>query len=224
MTLNERWSASRLDRRAVPRVEYRRTAPALLELEGYRCAVRDLGFGGLRVEPAPAGRAWEGNQRVTGTLQLRTGEQIAISGQIGRLDRAGLALFPDGGAWPTAAAIEAERATLQQRHRERRSAPRLPIPAPAAGVPGPGTALRDVSATGLRYTLNPTESAPATGSRIEGALRVDADTTIEVRGQVVRHSGREIAVVFDPPGLDPELLTLLRQRFFPDAGPGRRGR
>src|SRR5712691_4967129 len=60
VTLNERWSVARLDRRVVPRVEYRRTAPALLELEGYRCAVRDLGCGGLRVEPAPAGRVWEG--------------------------------------------------------------------------------------------------------------------------------------------------------------------
>jgi hypothetical protein len=36
----------------------------------------------------------------------------------------------------------------------------------------------------------------------------------------VRHNGREIAVAFDPPGLDPELMTLLRQRFFPEAGPG----
>jgi hypothetical protein len=219
VTLTQRWSAARLDRRAVPRVEYRRTAPALLELEGHRCAVRDLGCGGLRVEPAPAGRAWEGNQRVTGTLQLRTGERFEIGASIGRVDRAGLALFPDGNGWPTSVAIETERMTLLQRHRERRAAPRLPIPAPTAGTLGPGTPLRDVSATGLRYTLNPTESAPATGSRIEGALRVDADTTIEVRGQVVRHSGREIAVAFDPPGLDPELLTLLRQRFFPEAGP-----
>jgi hypothetical protein len=81
-----------------------------------------------------------------------------------------------------------------------------------------------VSATGLRYTLNPTESAPATGSRIEGALRVDAETTIEVLGQVVRHKGREIAVAFDPPGLDPEVLTLLRQRFFPEAEPGKPAR
>jgi hypothetical protein len=224
VTLNQRWSVARLDRRAVPRVEYRRTAPALLELEGHRCAVRDLGCGGLRVEPAPAGRVWEDNQQVTGTLQLRTGERFAIGARIGRVDRAGLARFPDGTAWPSSAAIETERTTLQQRHRERRAAPRLPIPIPAGGSLGPGTPLRDVSATGLRYTLNPTESAPATGSRIEGALRVDADTTIEVRGQVVRHSGREIAVVFDPPGLDPELLTLLRQRFFPEAGPGRPGR
>ena len=220
MTLNERWSVARLDRRAVPRVEYRRTAPALLELEGCRCAVRDLAGGGLRVEPAPAGRVWEDNQQVTGTLQLRTGERCAIGARIGRVDRAGMALFPDGDDWPTAIAIETERATLLQRHRERRAAPRLPIPLPALGSLNPGTPLRDVSATGLRYTLNPLESAPATGSRIEGALRVDADTTIEVRGQVVRHKGREIAVAFDPPGLDPELLTLLRQRFFPEKGPG----
>src|SRR5205814_2296288 len=82
VTLNERWSVARLDRRAVPRVEYRRTAPALLELEGYRCAVRDLAGGGLRVEPAPAGRVWEDNQHVTGTLQLRTGERFAIAARI----------------------------------------------------------------------------------------------------------------------------------------------
>jgi hypothetical protein len=220
VTPNERWSAGRLDRRAVPRVEYRRTAPALLDLEGYRCAVRDLGCGGLRVEPAPAGRAWEHHQQVAGTLQLRTGERFAIGARIGRVDRAGMALFPDGNGWPTSAAIDIERTTLLQRHRERRAAPRLPIPAPAPGSLRSGTPLRDVSATGLRYTLSPTESAPATGSRIEGALRVDADTTIEVRGQVVRHNGREIAVAFDPPGLDPELLALLRHRFFPEPGPG----
>jgi PilZ domain len=221
---NERWNVARLDRRAVPRVEYRRTAPALLELEGYRCAVRDLGCGGLRVEPAPAGRVWEGNQQVAGTLQLRTGERFAIGARIGRVDRAGMALFPDGNGWPSSTAIETERTTLLQRHRERRAAPRLPIPTPAAGPLGPGTPLMDVSATGLRYTLSPTESAPATGSRIEGALRVDADTTIEVRGQVVRHNGREIAVAFDPPGLDRELLALLRQRFFPEAVRGTRSR
>src|SRR5439155_8238845 len=109
VTLNQRWSVARLDRRAVPRVEYRRTAPALLELEGHRCAVRDLGCGGLRVEPAPAGRVWEDNQQVTGTLQLRSGERFAIGARIGRVDRAGLALFPDGTAWPSSAALEPER-------------------------------------------------------------------------------------------------------------------
>jgi hypothetical protein len=49
MRLN-RWSEPQLDRRSYPRAEYRRTAPALLELESYRCAVRDLAPGGLRVE------------------------------------------------------------------------------------------------------------------------------------------------------------------------------
>src|SRR5438128_2470055 len=84
--------------------------------------------------------SWEGNQQVGGTLQLRTGERFTIVARIGRVDRAGLALFPDGNDWPTAAVIEIERITLLQRHRERRAAPRLPIPTPAAGGPlGPGT-------------------------------------------------------------------------------------
>ena len=40
MRLN-RWSEPQLDRRAYPRAEYRRTAPALLELEGYRVTVEE---------------------------------------------------------------------------------------------------------------------------------------------------------------------------------------
>jgi hypothetical protein len=220
VTPGERGRTPQLDRRSFQRVEYRRTAPALLELEGCRCAVRDLGPGGLRVEPAPAGRAWQHEQHVTGTLVLRVGERLAVGARIGRIDRAGLALFPDGDAWPTRAAIEAERTTLMQRHRERRGAPRLPIPAPAVGTIGSGTPLRDVSATGLRYMLTPSESAPATGSRIEGRLQLDAETVIDVCGRVVRHNGREISVAFDPPGLDPAVLALLQQRFFPNSGAG----
>jgi hypothetical protein len=215
--VHERRRVGQLDRRSLDRVEYRRTAPGLLELEGYRCAVRDLGAGGLRLEPAPAGRVWRLGDQVSGTLALRTGEQIAVSATIGRIDRAGLALFPNGGPWPSAAAVEEERARLMQRHRERRAAPRLPIPGPTAGAGGASTPLRDVSATGLRYMLTANESAPALGSRIEGALQLDAETVIDVCGRVVRHNGREIAVAFDPPGLDPGVLTLLRQRFFPRA-------
>ena len=72
-----------------------------------------------------------------------------------------------------------------------------------------------MSAAGLRYALTRFESAPAIGSRIEGELQLDADTAIEVRGRVVRHVGREIAIAFDPPGLDPAVLELLHRRFFP---------
>jgi hypothetical protein len=212
-TSRERWTTAHLDRRLLERAEYRRTAPALLELDGCRCAVRDLGLGGLRVEPAPGGRVWSVDQQVAGTVVLRTGERIAVEARIGRIDRAGLAFLPDG-LWPTEADVEAERTALLQRHRERRAAPRLPIPL-AADASGTGTPLRDVSATGLRYALTRFESAPAIGSRIEGALQIDAETAIEVRGRVVRHVGREVAVAFDPPGLDPSVLELLHQRFFP---------
>jgi hypothetical protein len=215
MPPRERWTTAHLDRRSFERAEYRRTAPGLLELDGCRCAVRDLGLGGLRVEPAPGGRVWRLDQQVTGTLVLRTGERIPLEARIGRIDHAGLAFFPDSDLWPTPAEIEAERAALLQRHRERRAAPRLPIPLAAADATGTRTPLRDMSATGLRYALTRFESAPAIGSRIEGALQLDADTTIEVRGRVVRHVGREIALAFDPPGLDPAVLELLHQRFFP---------
>ena len=218
--VSERRRVGQLDRRSLDRVEYRRTAPGLLELETYRCAVRDLGPGGLRVEPAPAARVWRLGEQLSGTLVLRAGDRIPLSATIGRIDRAGLALFPDGGPWPSAAAIEEERARLLQRHRERRAAPRLPIPGPAAGASGASTPLRDVSATGLRYMLTASESAPALGSRIEGALQLDAETVIDVCGRVVRHYGREIAVALDPPGLHPGVLTLLRQRFFPRSGGG----
>ena len=217
MTLpSGRWTAAHhLDRRALARAEYRRTAPALLELGGLRCAVRDLGLGGLRVEPAPGSRAWSLDEVVSGTMVLRTGARVAVDARIGRIDRAGLAFFPDGGQWPSAVEIEGERRALLQRHRERRAAPRLPIPAPAAGVTGRHTPLRDISAVGLRYALTGYESAPGVGSRIEGALQLDPDTAIEVCGRVVRHAGRDIAVAFDPPGLDPSVLDFLKQRFFP---------
>jgi hypothetical protein len=210
-----RWSEPQLDRRAYPRAEYRRTAPALLELEGYRCAVRDVAPGGLRVEPAPAGRVWEPGQQVSGLLHLRAGGRFQICGIIDRIDRAGLALIPDGDAWPDADAIDVERSSLVRWHHERRAAPRLPLPA-LGGASGGRTPLRDVSATGLRYALAPSERAPATGSHVEGELRLDADTVIPVRGQVIRHVGREIAVALDPPGLTPDILALLRRRYFPE--------
>ncbi len=215
MTRSLRWSEPKLDRRIAPRAEYRRTAPGLLLIEGYRCAVRDLGPGGLRVEPAPAGRAWELDQHVQGELHLRTIGPLLVGGRIHRIDRAGLSIIPDSGDWPDAATIEIERAALVRNHQERRAAPRLPLPAHLPGAPTPRTPLRDVSANGLRYALGPTEHAPVPGSRLEGELRLDVDTVISVRGRVVRHGGREVAVALDPPGLTPEILDLLRQRFFP---------
>lgn len=202
-----------LDRRASPRAEYRRTAPGLLELGRFHCAVRDLGVGGLRVEPAPPGRVWLVSEPVAGELGLRAGGRVAIEGWVSRLDRAGLAIIPRGDRWPTEATIALERTALLQGQRERRRAPRLPFPA-ASNVRTP---LRDVSALGLRYALAPGESAPAVGSQVAGTLRLDAELAIPVQGRVVRHVGREIAVALEPPGLDPDLLARLRGRFFPGA-------
>ena len=214
MTRSARWSEPRLDRRSMSRAEYRRTAPGLLVLEGFRCAVRDLGPGGLRVEPAPAGRVWDLDQLVAGELYLRTGGRVPVEGRIHRIDRAGMAVVPEGD-WPDQSAIEQERAALNRNHQERRGAPRLPLPVHVPGAPIPRTPLRDVSATGLRYALAPLETAPAPGSRLEGELRLDQETVIAVRGRVVRQGGREVAVALDPPGLTADVLALLRQRFFP---------
>ena len=214
MSRSLRWSEPKLDRRLAPRAEYRRTAPALLMIDGFRCAVRDLGAGGLRLEPAPAGRAWELDQRVDGELHLRTVGPLRVSGRIHRIDRAGLSIVPESSQWPDFAAIEMERAALVRNHQERRMAPRLPLPVQQTGATNSKTPLRDVSANGLRYALGPSEHAPATGSRLEGELRLDVDTVISVRGRVVRHANREVAVALDPPGLTPEILELLRQRFF----------
>ena len=223
MNRSGRWSEPRLDRRSAARAEYRRTAPGLLVLEGFRCAVRDLGPGGLRVEPAPAGRVWDLDQIVGGDLYLRTGERVTIHGRILRIDRAGLAVVPDGGVWPGGTIIDLERGALVRSHQERRSAPRLPLPAHVPGAATPRTPLRDVSATGLRYALAPLEPAPSPGSRLEGELRLDQETVIPVKGRVVRQGGREVAVALDPPGLTPDVLALLRQRFFPGGEPASSG-
>jgi hypothetical protein len=201
-----------LDRRATRRAEYRRTAPGLLEIGRFHCAVRDLGVGGLRVEPAPPAQVWRVSEPVAGELVLRGGGRVVLEGSVYRMDRAGLAIVPRGDRWPTEAVVGLERAALLQGQRERRRAPRLPFPA-ASNVRTP---LRDVSAMGLRYALAPGEPAPAVGSHVAGTLRLDAELAISVQGKVVRHLGREIAVALEPPGLDPDLLARLRRRFFPE--------
>lgn len=213
------WRDPGLDRRGMARVEYRRTAPGLLRIDELYCAVRDLGPGGLRIEPAPAGRVWYAGQRIAGELRLRSGEPTPVVGFIGRVDRAGLALLPVHGPWPVMAAIEAERASLARSRPERRAAPRLPLHTRGLGPGGIPTPLRDVSATGLRYALGEREAAPHPGSRLEGELRLDSETVIAVRGRVVRQGGREVAVALDAPGLSPEVLTILRERFFPHGEP-----
>jgi hypothetical protein len=215
--MSSRWWSGDLDRRAAPRAEYRRTPPALLEFGGLRCAVRDLGTGGLRIEPAPPGRVWTTNLEVAGEIHLRGSGRILIAGRIARIDRAGLAVLPYGSLWPSDEAVEAERALLMSNRRERRSAPRLPIPIALCAM----TPLRDISATGLRYVVGPNERPPAMGGPVEGAVQLDADTVIEVRGRVIRRMGREVAVALEPPGLRPEVLTMLRRRFFPKGGAAR---
>ena len=45
------------------------------------------------------------------------------------------------------------------------------------------------------------ERLPALDSVPEGEVRLDPDTVITIRGRVVRHAGREIAIALDPPGL-----------------------
>ena len=210
--MSSRWWSGDLDRRVAARAEYRRTPPALLEFAGLRCAVRDLSTGGLRVEPAPPGRVWTMGLEVAGHLHLRGSGCLPIAGRITRIDRAGLAVLPDGSCWPSPEAIETERSLLMSSRRERRSAPRLPIPLALGAM----TPLRDISATGLRYLVGPNEQPPAMGGPVEGALQLDADTVIEVRGRVIRRMGREVAVALEPPGLGPEVLTVLRRRFFPE--------
>lgn len=210
--MSSRWWSGDLDRRATPRAEYRRTAPALLEFHGLRCAVRDLGTGGLRIEPAPAGRVWTLDLEIAGEIHLRGSGRMLIVGRIARIDRAGLAVLPDGSLWPAEEAVEAERALLMSSRRERRSAPRLPIPLALGAM----TPLRDISATGLRYVVGRNERPPELGGSVEGAVQLDAETVIEVRGRVVRRMGREVAVALDPPGLQPEVMAILRRRFFPE--------
>ena len=208
-----RWDPSQPDRRGSPRAGYRRTPPARLDPAGQACAVRDLNTNGLRIEPAPPGRVWYLGQAVSGVLYLRTSPPTPVAGRIYRIGQAGLVIVSDGsGAWPGAATIETERYGLQGSHRDRRSEPRILLP---MFLPGGTTQspIRDVSATGLRYVLPPSEQLPALGSITEGDLRLDADTVILIRGRVVRHNGREIAIALHPPGLSADVLALLRHRF-----------
>ncbi len=208
-----RWDPSQPDRRARPRVEYRRTPPARLDVAGQACAVRDLGPNGLRVEPAPPGRAWSAGQMVSGVLHLRTSPPTPVAGRVLRVGHGGLVIVPNGsGAWPGAGAIETERQDLEQSRRDRRREPRFPLPMfrPSGTAPSP---LRDVSAAGLRYVLPPGDPVPAAGSAVRGEVRLDAETVIPIRGRVVRCDGREIALALDPPGLGPDALALLRRKF-----------
>lgn len=111
-----RWDPSQQDRRATPRVEYRRTFPARLDVAGQACAVRDLNPNGLRIEPAPPRRVWAPGQAVSGMLHLRTSRPMPVVGRILRVSAMGLVVIPDGsGAWPAAAAIETERAAIAAR-------------------------------------------------------------------------------------------------------------
>ncbi len=209
-----RWDPSQPDRRASPRAEYRRTAPARLDVAGQACAVRDLSPTGLRVEPAPPGRAWAAGQAVSGLLHLRPSPPTPVAGRVLRVGHGGLVIVPNGsGAWPGAGAIETERYELDRSQRDRRREPRvlLPMFQPGGAAPSP---LRDVSATGLRYVLPPGDPVPAIGSRVEGDVRLDPETVIVIRGRVVRHAGREVALALDPPGLSADMLARLRRRFF----------
>jgi hypothetical protein len=208
--MSSHWWSGGLDRRATARAEYRRTPPALLEFDGLRCAVRDLGIGGLRIEPAPPGRVWALGIVVVGEIQLRGSGRLPISGRIMRIDRAGLAVLPEG-AWPSQEVVDIERDLLMRGHRERRASPRLPVPVTFDVT----TPLRDVSASGLRYQVGPYEQPPSVGDAIAGAVRLDAETVIEIRGRVVRRMGHEVAIALEPPGLHPQILALLRRRFFP---------
>jgi hypothetical protein len=135
-----RWDPSQHDRRASPRVEYRRTPPARLDVAGQPCAVRDVNPNGLRVEPAPPSRAWYPGQVVSGVLYLRTSPPMPVAGRILRVGATGLVIVPDGsGAWPAAATIETERNDLQRTQRDRRSEPRIPVPMflPNSTTPSP---------------------------------------------------------------------------------------
>lgn len=207
------WDPLQPERRAGPRVEYRRTPPARLDVAGQACAVRDLNPNGLRIEPAPPKRVWHPGEAVSGVLYLRTSGPMPVVGRILRIGPTGLVIVPDGsGAWPAAGAIEAERNDLQRARRDRRSEPRVPLPMflPNSTSPSP---LRDLSANGIRYVLLPGERTPAVGSAIEGDMRLDPDTVIAIRGRVVRCLGREVVIGLDPPGLSSDLVEALRRRF-----------
>jgi hypothetical protein len=207
------WDPLQPDRRASPRVEYRRTPPARLDVADQACAVRDLNPNGLRIEPAPPRRVWYPGEAVSGVLYLRTSRPMPVAGRILRIGPTGVVIVPDGsGAWPVVSAIETEWNDLQRTQRDRRSEPRVQLPMflPKSTSPSP---LRDLSANGLRYLLLPGERTPAVGSAIEGDLRLDSDTVIAIRGRVVRCVGREIVVGLDPPGLSSDLAEALRRRF-----------
>ena len=74
MTRSGRWSEPRLDRRSAPRAEYRRTAPGLLVLEGFRCAVALP----PNARDAFATGAWD----TTGMLLERFGEVEATANRL----------------------------------------------------------------------------------------------------------------------------------------------
>jgi hypothetical protein len=202
-----------VDRR-MPRVCYLADRPAFLEVGSALYAVHDIGGGGLRLSqvaspsvPPPdphAGIPTALGKAVAGAFRLRSGGSVRLEAVVARVDQGGVLLVSvpaRPGAWISEDQLTREAAWVQREGRERRQSPRAAYP-PVPRFPGPeGGIVQDLGPLGFRVTLPPGLPIPQPGEPLSGELHVGLSGDYAIRGQVLRVTGRQIAVRVDPPGV-----------------------
>ncbi len=213
LELKQRRFPPTADRR-MPRVCYLADRPAFLEVGSALYAVHDIGGGGLRLSqfaspavPSPAPHAalpTALGKALAGVFRLRSGGSVRLEAVVARVDAGGVLLVPvpaRPGAWISDDQLTREATWVQREERERRQSPRvayLPVPR----FPGPeGGTIQDLAPLGFRVTLPPGLPIPRPGETLSGELHVGLYGNYCVRGEVLRVTGREIAVRVEPPGV-----------------------
>jgi hypothetical protein len=226
LALQQRRFPPSADRR-MPRVCYLADRPAFLEVGSALYAVHDIGGGGLRLSQfaAPAVPSPEANaalpalgKTVGGLFRLRSGGSVRLEAVVARMDAGGVLLVPlpaRPGAWISDDQLTRDATWVQREERERRQSPRVSYPS-VPRFPGPeGGAIQDLASFGLRVTLPLGLPIPRPGEQLSGELHIRLYGSYAVRGEVLRVTGREIAVRVYPPGI-PAAVVLEEARRHPE--------
>jgi hypothetical protein len=230
LELKQRRFPPTADRR-MPRVCYLADRPAFLEVGSALYAVHDIGGGGLRLSQlaSPAVPSPEANaalptalgKALGGVFRLRSGGSVRLEAVVARVDPGGVLLVPvpaRPGAWISDDQLTREATWVQREEGERRQSRRVAYP-PVPRFPGPeGGTIQDLAPLGFRVTLPPGLSIPRPGETLSGELHVGLHGVYSVRGEVLRVTGRDIAVRLEPPGV-PAAVVLEEARRHPEPVP-----